>query len=71
MQKLSKKGYLRIPPETFKQWITEIMKEPVFRYANAGVISVEIENRHGGLAKSHLHKIRAMTLNMKDFLPIK
>jgi len=69
--KLSNKKYLRIHPDQFKGWITEIMKEPVMRYATASVVAAEIEKRHGGKATSHLHKIRAMRLDVQDFLTVK
>ena len=69
--KLSNKKYLRIHPDQFKGWITEIMKEPVMRYATAAIVAAEIEKRHGGKATSHLHKIRAMRLDVQDFLTVK
>ena len=71
MKKLPAKKYLRIHPDQFKGWITEIMKEPVMRYATASVVAAEIEKRHGGKATSHLHKIRAMRLDVQDFLTVK
>ena len=71
MNKLPAKKYLRIHPDQFKGWITEIMKEPVMRYATASVVAAEIEKRHGGKATSHLHKIRAMRLDVQDFLTVK
>ena len=69
--KLSSKKYLRIHPDQFKGWITEIMKEPVMRYATASVVADEIEKRHGGKSTSHLHKIRAMRIDVQDFLTVK
>ena len=69
--KLSNKKYLRIHPDQFKGWITEIMKEPVMRYATAAIVAAEIEKRHGGKATSHLYKIRAMRLDVQDFLTVK
>lgn len=67
--KLKNKKYLRIAPETFKGWISEIMKEERFRYASARVVAEEIQKRYGGLVSSHMGRIRAMRLNMQDFLP--
>ena len=67
--KLKNKKYLRIEPETFKGWIREIMKSEGMRYAPPQVVAEEIEKRYGGLATSHLHRIRAMRLKMQDFLP--
>lgn len=66
--KLKNKKYLRIEPDTFKGWIREIMKEERFRYAPPQVVADEIQRRHGGLSSSHLGRIRAMRLNMQDFL---
>ena len=68
-KKLKNKKYLRIEPETFKGWIREIMKSEGMRYAPPQVVAEEIEKRYGGLATSHLYRIRAMRLNMQDFLP--
>ena len=67
-QKLSKKNYQRIPNETFEEWITEIMKEPTMRYANAPVVAVEIEKRYGGLSRSHLYRIYGMRIDVQDYL---
>ena len=68
--KLSSKKYLRIHPDQFKGWITEIMKEPEMRYATASVVADEIEKRYGGKATSWLHKIRAMRIDVQDFLTV-
>ncbi len=68
VKKLKREKYLRIKPEVFKNWIREIMKEERFRYAPPQVVADEIQKRHGGLATSHLGRIRAMRLNMQDFL---
>ena len=69
VKKLKGKKYIRIKPDVFKNWIREIMKEERFRYAAARVVADEIQKRHGGLASSHMGRIRAMRLNMQDFLP--
>ena len=68
VKKMRGKKYIRIKPDVFKNWIREIMKEERFTYASAQVVADEIQRRHGGLSSSHLGKIRAMRLNMQDFL---
>ena len=68
VKKMRGKKYIRIKPDVFKSWIREIMKEERFRYASARVVADEIQKRHGGLASSHMGRIRAMRLNMQDFL---
>lgn len=67
-KKLSNKKYLRIHPDQFRGWITEIMKEPEMRYASAKVVADEIEKRYGGKAISWLHKIRAMRIDVQNFV---
>lgn len=69
VKKLKTKKYIRIKPDVFKGWISEIMKEERFRYASARVVAEEIQKRYGGLVSSHMGRIRAMRLNMQDFLP--
>lgn len=69
IKKLRGEKYIRIKPDVFRSWIREIMKEDRFRYASARVVADEIQRRYGGLASSHLGRIRAMRLNMQDFLP--
>ena len=69
VKKLRGKKYIRIKPDVFRGWIREIMKEERFRYAPPQVVADEIQERYGGLASSHLARIRAMRLNMQDFLP--
>lgn len=69
VKKLKKEKYIRIKPDVFKGWISEIMKEERFRYASARVVAEEIQRRYGGLVSSHMGRIRAMRLNMQDFLP--
>lgn len=69
VKKLKEKKHIRIKPDVFKNWIREIMKEERFRYAPPQVVADEIQKRHGGLASSHMGRIRAMRLNMQDFLP--
>ena len=44
-EKLPAKKYLRIHDEQFKEWITEIMKQPHMKYANVTDLAQEIENR--------------------------
>ncbi len=71
VKKLKTEKYIRIKPDVFKGWIREIMKEERFRYATPQVVAEEIQQRHGGLVSSHMGRIRAMRLNMQDFLPEK
>ena len=71
VKKLKKEKYIRIKPDVFKGWIREIMKEERFRYASARVVGGG--NSKNGMAACLLHRgrIRAMRLNMQDFLPEK
>ena len=69
VKKLEEKKHIRIKSDVFKSWIREIMKEERFRYAPPQVVADEIQKRYGGLASSHMGRIRAMRLNMQDFLP--
>ena len=66
--KYPKKKYLKISPEKFRSWIVEIMNEPKFYYADAKIVAKEIEHRFGGLASSHLYKIRAMRIDVRTFV---
>ena len=67
--KKNKKKYNRIHPETFRGWISEIMKDPKFCYATGNIVAAEIERRFGGRASSHLYKIRAMRIDVQEFVP--
>lgn len=68
-EKLPAKKYLRIHDDQFKEWITEIMKQPHMKYANITDLAQELENVYGGVATSHMHKLRALRINVKDYLP--
>ena len=57
VKKLKTKKYIRIKPDVFKGWISEIMKEERFRYASARVVAEEIQKRYGGLVSSHMGKL--------------
>jgi len=67
-KKLPNKKYLRIHPGQFKEWISEIMSEEKFKYSSKQDVANEIEKRHGGVATSHLFKIRNLRLNIEDYL---
>ncbi len=67
--KLPKVKYLRIHDTQLKEWIIEIMKDEKMRFARANDVALEIQERYGGLASSHLNKIRKMRLNVQDYLP--
>jgi len=66
--KYPKEKYVKISSVEFRSWITEIMNEPKFCYADAKIVAKEIEHRFGGIASSHLYKIRAMRLDVRSFV---
>ena len=67
--KLPKVKYLRVHDTQLKEWILEIMKDEKMRFARANDVALEIQERYGGIASSHLNKIRKMRLNVQNFLP--
>lgn len=67
--KLPKVKYLRVHDTQLKEWIIEIMKDEKMRFARANDVALEIQERYGGIASSHLNKIRKMRLDVQDYLP--
>ena len=39
------------------------------RFARANDVALEIQERYGGIASSHLNKIRKMRLDVQSYLP--
>ncbi len=68
-EKLPNKRYLRIHDEQFKEWIREVLKEEKMKYAKAPDVAEEIERLYGGVATSHMHKIRHLRLDIEEFRP--
>ena len=68
-KKLPNKKYLRIHDEQFKEWITEVLKQEKMKYAKAPDVAKEIERIYGGVATSHMHKIRQLRLDIEEFRP--
>jgi hypothetical protein len=68
-KKLPNKKYLRIHDQQFKEWVVEIMSDEKFKYASKQDVANEIEKRHGGVAQSHMFKIRNLRLNVEDYIP--
>ena len=67
--KLPKIKYLRVHDTQLKEWILEIMKDDKMRFARANDVALEIQERYGGIASSHLNKIRKMRIDVQNFLP--
>ena len=68
-KKLPSKKYLRIHDEQFKEWIREVLKQEKMKYAKPTDVAEEIERIYGGLATSHMHKIRHLRLDIEEFRP--
>ena len=68
-KKLPNRKYLRIHDEQFIEWITEIMSQEKMKYAKAPDVAKEIERIYGGVATSHMHKIRHLRLDIEEFRP--
>ena len=68
-KKLPKRKYLRIHEQQFREWIIEVMKQEKMRFANSFDVANEIERIYGGVATSHMHRIRSLRINVQDYLP--
>ena len=66
-EKLPNKKYLRIHDEQFKEWIREVLKQEKMKYAKPTDVAEEIERIYGGVATSHMHKIRHLRLDIEEF----
>ena len=67
-EKLPSRKYIRIHDDMFIEWITEIMKDEKMKFANKTDLANEIVKQYGGVATSHLFKMRNLKINLKDYL---